>query len=744
MAPTIIKVEEKPIAEIGTLKIQEDQLKHQLKMMPGLDSLSADEILENYIERKRLALEAISLGLDSTDLFQEELETYRKVYLQEQVNDKDDIKKLTDEAYNFYKFELNASHIFLPISPYAKPADTLKVYKQLLGVRANALKNSNFEYLAKEWSKDPKTKDNNGKLGWFSTFNLIYPLEKVAYKLSKDSISMPVRTKAGYHILKLNDKRQNSGIVTVKHIFRHISPKANKAVYDRELYMLDSLKNTIKTDADFNKAVIRYSDDYTSRSQEGKLPSFGIGTREEAVFEEIAFKLNQGEISNPIKSSVGLHLIKVISKKPPLSKEEFLKLNNKKIITDSRGEYLKTLRIKNAKEKYNLVINKEIYEECLNYADDRVKTRKWSVKNSEIQNFLLFTISNKRILVKDFFTYVIERQGFERLLENDSPEEIFKMFFEDFLTKTILKLEEQQHFISNGESIQYLEKVKEDLLISKLYSQFIIEKSTKDTAALRAFYKQNIELFSQKEGGTLVSAKFKNASVYTKYKSIRDKGVPYQLYRGIKPIIFQTNSSYVGTEEKRVLANLLNLLKNNPGYIVEVAAHINPSEEESVSLSRLKAVVAYLSSNGLPLTRISEVNHKAAKVVDRFDWLKNQRVSFQFFSNFESDLIKSFNDRNNGDIILKSYSVTKNEFENKYKRKWEPQVGFFTQDGISEEFSLKISKTKPTYKDVKFEVMNRYRDYLEKNLFKNIAKKYPLKFEKTEILKIIKNTKTSK
>ncbi len=739
MAP-VEKIEEKPIAEIGNLKISEDQFKAQIKMMPSLDSLSADEVLENYIERKKLALEAISLGLDSADLFQEELETYRKLYLQEQINDKNEIKKLSDEAYNFYKFELNASHIFIPVSVYAKPADTLRVYKQLLGVRTNALKNNNFDYMAKEWSKDPKTKDKGGKLGWFSTFNLIYPLEKVAYKLAKDSISLPVRTKAGYHIIKLNDRRPNSGLATVKHLFRHINANETKIKYDKELFMLDSLRKTIKSDEDFNEAVLRYSDDYNSRNQNGKLPIFGVGTREEAIFEEMAFKLSVGEISTPVRSSVGLHLIKVISKRPAYSKDEFLKINSKKFTTDSRGEFLKTQRIANAKQKYNLVINKEMYEACISYADDRVKTRNWSLKYSEIQNFLLFSISNKKIIVKDFFKYVMERQGFEKMSAQDSPEEIFKMFFEDFLSKNIAKVEEQEFFIANVDSFQYLEKIKEDLLISKLYSQFIIEKSTRDTAALKAFYKQNIDLFSQKEGGILTTAKFKSNIIYSKYKTIKDKGIPYQLHRGIKPITFQTNSAYLAIEEKRILMNLLNLLKNNPGYMVEVAAHIDPNEDESVSISRLKAVVSFLTSNGLPLTRIMEVNNKASKVVDRFDWLKNQRVSFQFFSNFESDLIKSFNDRNPGDIILKSTNVNKSEFESKYSRKWEPQSGFRVSEGISEEFLLKITKTKPSYKEVKFEVINKYRDYLEKNLFKSIAKKYPLKFEKTDIIKIIKNT----
>jgi peptidyl-prolyl cis-trans isomerase SurA len=735
-----IVLEEKPIVELGSFRINTDQFKSQIKMMPGLDSLNSEEILENYIERKRLSLEAISLGLDTADLFQEELDTYRKIYLQEQINDKEDVKKLGDEAYNFYKYELNASQIFLPLSAFAKASDTLKLYNQLISIRTNALKNKNFDYLAKEWSKDQKTKEKSGLLGWFSVFNLIYPLEKVAFKLSKDSISMPVRTKAGYHLLKLNDKRNNSGLIQVKHILRYVNPEKGNLAYEKELNLLDSLKKTIKTDEDFNVAVLKYSDDYNSRNQEGKLPSFGIGTREEAIFEELAFNLKVGEISYPVRSSVGIHLIKVISKKAPFSKEEFLKNNNKKLITKSRAEYLRQNRLKKASLKNSLQINSEIYEECLNYADDRIKTRNWTVKNSEIQNFVLFTINNKKVIVKDFFNYILERQSFERWNSEDSPEEIFKMFFDGFLNKTIAKIEEQEHFKNNIESLQYLEKIKEDLLISKLFSQYVIEKSLKDTAAIRAFYKQNIDLFSQKEGGTLTNSRFKNFSVYSKYKTIRDKGAPFQLHSGIRPITFQSNSYYLGTEEKRILANLLNLLKNKPGYIVEVAAHIDPSEEEYVSLSRLKAVVNYLTSNGLPLTRISEINHKAGKVLDRFDWIKNQRVSFQFFSNFESDLIKTFNERNPGDIILKVSPINKSDFEAKYGRKWEAQDGYRVIDGVPEEFSLKVTKQKPNFKDVKFEVINRYKDSLEKNLYKNIAKKYPLKLEKTEILKIIKST----
>ncbi|MFK5283611.1 peptidylprolyl isomerase, partial [Lacticaseibacillus paracasei] len=76
--------------------------------------------------------------------------------------------------------------------------------------------------------------------------------------LAKDSISAPVRTKYGYHLIKLNDSRPNSGQVRVKHLYKYVK-EGDSAKVLKQIY---SIRNTINNDASFNSAVRSFSDDY--------------------------------------------------------------------------------------------------------------------------------------------------------------------------------------------------------------------------------------------------------------------------------------------------------------------------------------------------------------------------------------------------------------------------------------------------------------------------------------------------
>lgn len=246
----------------------------------ALDSGTNDEIIREVIQRKLFVAEARDLGMDTTPNFREQIASHLQLAVGNALEDGPEIRRLGNEAYERYLKEVNASHIFIPLSPYASPADSLKLYRELTNIRNLAIRNNDFETQAKRWSKDPKTAANGGSLGWFSVFYLVYPLETAVYSIPKDSVSLPIRTSAGYHIIKVNDVRKNSGIVQVQHIFKHV-PKDMRAAEINKLYsQLDSLRNEIEKGAKFEDYVQSFSDDFTSKPNNGILAPFGIGKTE--------------------------------------------------------------------------------------------------------------------------------------------------------------------------------------------------------------------------------------------------------------------------------------------------------------------------------------------------------------------------------------------------------------------------------------------------------------------------------
>ena len=740
ITPTIDPV----LIETDNGVITKSALKKEIENFPEVDSSNTAFVVDEIIKRKLFLMEAHSMGLDTINDFADEVETYKKISLQEYFENPELIKALGEETYERYKYELNSSHIFVPLSWYASPEDTLKIYNDLLSLRDFALRKDNFSILAKEWSKDPKTNTKGGSLGWFTALHLIYPLEVAAYKTPLDSISLPVRTKAGYHIIKVNDKRPNSGYVKIQHIFKYLKADVSKETYEKTYSFLDSLKYRLEMGGDFNSFVDKYSDDFNSRENHGIYPVFGIGTREESTFEEAAFSLKKGEVSKPIRSVSGLHIIKLLERYKPDTKEAYLQKIKNKLNTDSRFEHLLNIRLKEIAKTFNLSVNEEILSQCLNYADEKILERKWIKNINDLERFVLFTIGDEKHFVGEYFDYILDRQSYEKWRPEETPQQVFRMLFEKLVNKKLIEYQEHDVVKKDPEIKYYFDIQKDNLLYSKFINTMIYEKSLNDTLGVRHFFERNPELFPTKENGTFSVMSFSDSTTYSKFKIQRTKEKPYQLNRGIKPIYFQKDDYLLGIESKRKIIGLISILKKNPGYIVEIGGHVDKSEDEKVSELRIKQIVDFLVENGLPLTRILEVNYKKSKVQDRFDWTKNQRVTFQFFSNYESDLVKVYNDKNPETIILKTYPISKDEFEKSTGLNWATQNGVLKNGIRIEEYSLKLKKNTRNFKDYKFDVVNKYQKYLEQELVTKLIKKYQANFDVNELNKIVEEVKNKK
>lgn len=721
-----------------------NEISQELLLMPELDSSSNVELIENLVNRKLLEAEAKSLEYHKNQDFIEEVETYKKIILQKYLKNETYVTDVKNNTFENYKYEINASHIFIPISNFASSSDTLSLYNELLTLRNYSLKNNNFSILAKEWSKDSKTNLKGGNLGWFSALGIIYPMELVAFKTPVDSISLPIRTKFGYHLIKINGKRPNSGFVKVKHIFKYIKPGYDKATFDKNYRFMDSLTILLKNGANFDDFVMQYSDDLISKDKFGELPIFGIGTREESTFEEVAFNLKIGEISKPVLSSTGFHIIKLINKYNPDSKEDFLKKIGEKITTDSRGEYILEKSLLDISKSLNLIEYKEIKEQADNYIDTSILQRNWKNLDGGINNFLLFTLNNKNFLVKDFFDYILEKQKYEKWRPNETSTQVFELFYDKYLKKCLIQEKELSFLNGNHEIARMLDSQESDLLISKLLNDTVIDKSLEDTLSQRLFFETNKNLFPIKSNAKASSFLFKDKETYSKFETARNKSKPYQLKKGIKPLYYLKNEYLLNNEEKRKLIGLISIMYKNQGFIVEIGGHADNGENLNNSQLRIKEIVKFLVENGLPLTRISEIDFKNSKPQDRFDWSKNQRVTFQFFSDLEFDLIKSFNDKNPGSIYFIQTVYTKKEFELKYNIPWKTGIYKIEKNEKVEDLILEIYKENRTYKENVSEVINLYQKHLKEELIKRLRLKYSITLDSTEIEKTIQELKKNK
>lgn len=727
------------VLELQNGGLSKEELLVSLENMVKLDSGSNEEIIAELLQRKLYLAEARSLGMDTTQNFKEQIHSHLTLAVSNALEDQQEIKRLENEAYERYQKEVNASHIFVPISFYAQPADTAKLYGELLSIREMALRNKDFETQAKRWSKDTKTAGNGGNLGWFTTFYLIYPVETAVYKIPKDSVSLPVRTPQGYHLIKVNDVRKNSGMVQIQHIFKHVPAEMSASDVNQLRQQLDSLRNEIQNGLKFEEAVEKYSDDFVSKPNKGILSPFGVG-KTEPQFEDAVFALNKGEISAPIQSSTGLHLVKMIDKLKPLSKSEFLAQNANKITTDSRAEHLKAKRIADFRKKNTVTVHREAYENALKFASVRILTRNWQKPNTVLLTDPLLSINQKPVDIGSFYDFVEEKQEFEKW-PSENPNEIFRMMFDRFLESEITKYLEEATLKEDKELQRWMQAQEENILYTEFYNRYILEKSLQDTVSQKRFYENNKNLFSVVETGNLAVMSYANEDTYAKFKALAAEPKPYKLYRGIAPIIYPQNAYTLNEQDMRKLQLLIEIMEKNPGYIVEIGGHVDSKEDAAVSELRIREAVNFLVKNGLPLKRISEVNYRNSVIHDRFDWSKNQTLTFSFFSNLESDLAKTFNSKNPDAITFDNFSVTKPEFESKMKTTWGNKSGVIRLDGRVEEFTLRTKKLKGNYKDSRPEVIRLYQEALNKEMIQKLSAKFNLKYNPEELNTIINDLK---
>jgi len=177
-----------------------------------------DVYFELFLGYKLKVDKAYKLGLQNSLKYQNELNSYRTQLSKNYTSDSKVTQALIEEAYNRSNKEVNASHILILVDENASPADTLVAFNKVLDIKKEIKNGLSFEDAAVKYSQDPSAKDNKGDLGYFSAFRMVYPFESAAFNTKKGEISNPTRTRFGYHLIKVNDTRDNQGEVTVAHI----------------------------------------------------------------------------------------------------------------------------------------------------------------------------------------------------------------------------------------------------------------------------------------------------------------------------------------------------------------------------------------------------------------------------------------------------------------------------------------------------------------------------------------------
>lgn len=242
-------------------------------------------------------------------------------------------------AQNVERFEVNLSHIFiaLPENPSAlEESDGLELSQEIV----NQIKSgSDFAKLAYTYSADAQALDG-GQMGWGKVEELPPFFAEKLTKPQKGQIIGPLRSPIGYHILKVNDVRSTKQVLNVTEVnARHILLKTSPVFSDEQAKSkLLEIATQIKSGTlSFADAAKQYSEDPGSAVKGGELGWANVNVYDPG-FADALIRLNKNELSTPVQSNFGWHLIELIDKRSSDKTEEGYKERAREIIFNRKLE----------------------------------------------------------------------------------------------------------------------------------------------------------------------------------------------------------------------------------------------------------------------------------------------------------------------------------------------------------------------------------------------------------------------
>ena len=431
---------------------------------------NVENYLDLYINFKLKVLEAKSMKLDTLPDFIGELARYKQQLMTPYLKDSLAIEKLVKEAYNRTKYEVNASHILIRVDQYAKPADTLIAYQKIDKVWQALKKGASFEELAIQFSEDPSVKTNKGNLGYFKVFSMVYSFENEAFNTNIGDYSKIFRTRFGYHIIKVIDKRLSQGEVQVAHIMLKnldsLSEKNNKI-------KIDSLYELLKKGEKFADLAKKFSQDSGSAQNGGMMPKFEYGKIIKSFADE-AFALSRiDSFSKPFKTEFGWHIVKLIKKFPVTGFDELKPGLLEQVKRGDRAETIEQSIISKLKTKFKI----NDYQSALApfYTDD------W-FKNADSLNAPLLKVEDSIYTQQDFVIYLKFKQ-----IKKSVP----NLVYQQFRDRKIIDYYKANLENTNPEFAASVNEFREGLLLFNVMQKNVWEKAQNDSIGLEAFYRLN-------------------------------------------------------------------------------------------------------------------------------------------------------------------------------------------------------------------------------------------------------------
>ena len=467
-------------------------------------------ILDEYVVRALKIAEGYRLKFD-------EREDIRKSYNEavarkasELLYDKRVLGKfITDEMvqdfFEYDRWEVRCRHLLIEIPEEATRRDTIEYWDRINEIWEKAKAGENFKRLVDKYSEDTSIdRKLHGDLGFFKWGKMVDEFQEAAWKLQPDEISPPVRTRYGYHLIQLIEKRSRGLEMHTSHILvkidRRAAPAETTIAFERAKMILDEAK---KKGANFSELARRYSEDEKTwvDGEVGWIPRGSMPTE----YWDQVLEMEVGEIGGPIKTYKGYHVVKVND-----IREQETSLDDPEMLSRVRSSISRVYRdtVKVISEAYL----KEVYssfEMKYNNAAVKLLKRKLFDKNApkNMNLFSSFTSEEREMFVIEDNYEGFKIQGlvdmygdhrFPPQIEDD-PDFVKNLVEPLLLPKYLEEIARREGFFDHPECLAEGKKAIENAMLPEVEREMIQNKAAPSEEEVKTYYEKNVDEFIEQE-----------------------------------------------------------------------------------------------------------------------------------------------------------------------------------------------------------------------------------------------------
>lgn len=495
-----------------------------------------NEYLALYVKFKRKVMEAEAAGIDTTASFKAELGSYLKTLAQPYLIEKDALDALIREAYDNWRQAVSVSHILIQVEENAPPVDTLAAFNKISAIRDSILSGKkSFEYMAETHSTDPSAKDNKGNLSFFTAFDFVYPFEKASFTTPVGQISKPIRTKFGYHIIKVHEKISAPGVRNTYHILVRSGNNYEAKTEEDAQKRINEVYQKLKAGGNFAELAKEYSDDPKTKTKGGELGERYLPVPQ---MQEKKFRLKNNEYSEPFRSPYGWHIIKVTITDENKTFDDMKKIMRNRVTRDRRAQVAEEKLITNLKSQYKFEVKKANLDKFIANVKNEYLNPEFNLDkvSKAIQELVIFTFADKKFNSGDLINFNSKVRN--RNMSYVTSEAQIMGDIEAFEKHELLAYEELQLEKKYPEFAHLKKEYRDGILLFTLTEKKVWRRAVEDTTGLKAFYEKHKNEYPAQERVRIKEFRSPVREMIFKLDSLMQQGIAQNVIDTLMPTEF--------------------------------------------------------------------------------------------------------------------------------------------------------------------------------------------------------------